>query len=93
MEFKLSKSGTVTACREALNEKIASLEGPHNAEHAVVRAIAAHIVTDYLDPLHDPWAAQVNAVNETVARGTKMAPPPEPSATINIDCTISFGAK
>ena len=87
MQFKLSKKGTVTECREALNSAIAALPLPYNTEHAVVRAIANHVVVTHLDPLHDPWADENNK-----RRAAGIKPADEPTASFSIDCTITTGA-
>ena len=89
MRFELRKAGTVTECREALNAAIAALPLPYDTEHAAVRAIANHVVVDHLDQLHDPWQAEVNK-----ARLAGMKPenfPAEPTTSIVIDVTVSYG--
>lgn len=88
MRFQLSKSGTVSECREALNAKIAELPLPYNTEHAVVRAIANHVVMAHLDPLHDPWQDEVNKAR---LAGMKVFPA-EPLTSISVDCVIAVGA-
>lgn len=90
MQFKLAKSGTVTECREALNEAIANLPLPRTTEHDVVRAIAHHIVITTLDPIHDPWMEDCNdAAALRAEKGSKIKNPQEPTASFAIDLTIT----
>jgi hypothetical protein len=88
MEFHLSKSGTVSECREALNAAIAALPLPYSQEHAVVRAMAHYVVEENLDPLHDPWVNECMFAAENRAKGSKVQNPPEPTTSFSIDCVI-----
>ncbi len=87
MHFKLAAKGTITDCREALNAQLAELKMPESQENKVVRMVAHYVVADYLDPLHDPWQAQCQAL-----RAAHLKESPEPKASFAIDCQISFGA-
>lgn len=97
MELKLAAKGTVTECREALNEQIASLPMPESQENKVVRMIAHYIVADHLDPLHDKWqrdlqaARAANVPKAQGGLGADMDEPTEPSASFMIDCTVRLG--
>ena len=86
MDWHLEAHGTVTDCREQLNAKLASLPSPETQENKVVRMIAHYIVHDYLDPLHDPWQADCNAL-----RAMKRPEPPEPMAQFAIECRVTLG--
>jgi hypothetical protein len=88
MKFQLSKSGTVTECREALNAAIAALPLPYTQEHAVVRAAAHYVVEENLDPLHDPWVRECMFAAEARTKGSKAANPPEPTTSFSIDIAI-----
>jgi hypothetical protein len=88
MELKLTKKGTVTECREALNAMLATLEPPETQEHKVKRMVAHYIVAELLDPLHDTWQAQVQAIRGAAGN---LPLPPEPTAAFAIDCTIKLG--
>lgn len=98
MQLVLAKKGTVTDCREALNEKLASLPMPETQENKVVRMIAHFIVAEYLDPIHDAWYAKVQDVR--AARVPKaqgglgaegIEEPKEPLASFSINCTVEIG--
>jgi hypothetical protein len=92
MQFSISKSGSVTDCREELNTKIAELPLPYDTKHAVVRAIANHIVVDYLDPLHDPWEEKNNKLRASGLSASEIkSANPEPSASISVSLNISLG--
>ena len=88
MELKLAAKGTVTECREVLNEAIAALPTPETQENKVVRMIAHYIVAECLDPPHDKWQAQVQAIR---AAPGNLPIPSEPNAHFEIDCAITFG--
>lgn len=90
MVFSLHAEGSVTDCREALNAKIAALPLPYSTEHAVVRAIANHVVIAHLDPLHDPWQDEVNKARQVGLKAEHF--PPEPRTSIAIDCVIVVGS-
>lgn len=83
MRLTLAKEGTVTECREALNEAIARLVGPHKQEYAVVRAVAHYVVEENLDPLSQPWVAESNAL-----RAAGLTPKPEPRTRFAIDVRV-----
>src|SRR5260370_41257247 len=96
MELQLAAKGTVTPCREKLNSTIAALPMPETQENQVVRMIAHFIVAEYLDPLHDPWQAEVNALRAArlpppQGSNAKTPDPPEPVASFVIDCKILLG--
>lgn len=86
MRFTLSASGTVTECREKLNEAIAALVGPHKQEFAVIRAAAHYVVEENLDPLYAPWAQSLNALR--AASIPEKNYPPEPKTSFSIDLNI-----
>lgn len=93
MRFQLSKSGTITEVREALNAKIAALPVPETQENKVIRMASHYAVADYLDPKHDEWQTELNAVRADNIRRAKegqkaAAEPAEPKATLAIDVSI-----
>lgn len=88
MRFKLAATGTVTECREALNNAIARLTGPHKQEYAVVRAIAHYVVEETLDPLYVPWVNECTLKAEARTKGSKEKDPPEPTTSFAIDCSV-----
>lgn len=87
MKLQLAAKGTVTECRNALNEVITKLQPPHRQEHAVVRSIAHFIVEENLDPLQNGWQEQVNALRGAGIDAKKL--PAEPQTSFSIDLTIN----
>lgn len=98
MQFELKESGSVTDCREAMNKVIHSLPAPELHEHRTIRAVCNQVVEDYLDPRHDVWAAEVQAIRAAnLPRGqggqeAGLKEPEEPRASIDISVRVSYGA-
>lgn len=88
MQFQLQKSGTLTDCREALNDIVHSLPSPETQEQKVIRVIANAVVVDHLDPQHSDWQRDVQK-----ARAVDLPEPAEPTTSIDINCSIKFGGK
>lgn len=89
MRFQLSAKGTISECREALNNAIAALEGPHKQEHAVVRSAAHYVVEENLDPLYTPWVVECNENAELRTKGSARKDSPEPTTEFSIDISIN----
>lgn len=87
MLFQLQKSGTLTDCREALNAIVHSLPAPETQEQKVIRVIANAVVVDHLDPQHSDWQRDVQK-----ARAVELPEPAEPLTSIDISCSIKYGA-
>jgi hypothetical protein len=85
MEFSLSHKGTVSECREVLNDAVAQLKPPFKEEHAVIRAICHYIVAENLDPLYAPWVETHNILR--AARAGTL--PKEPETEFSVDLVIN----
>ena len=98
MDFALKKSGTITDCREAMNKAIHSFPPPETHEHRTIRAACNQVVKDYLDPMHDEWAAEVQSIRAAnLPRGqggqeAGLKEPKEPKASIDISLRVAYGA-